>query len=319
MKSRVFVQKLDHYDLEKIESFVRSAVDLFDPESQRLGRGQKVLLKPNLLRAAEPERCVTTHPALIEAVCRVLRDRGAGKIDISDSPAFGSPAHVAQTAGYGPLMKRYDVRVVPFRDPVSFAGEENIPHLKIAGNLKEYDQVINLPKVKSHCQMTLTLGIKNLFGVVIGKRKPVLHCLVQNDKVKFGRMLVDIAREVAPCLTLADGILAMEGDGPIRGTPYPLGILAAAQDITALDRVIVEITGVRPETVYALEAARQKRFGASTLDEIEMIGETGLAALRVSDFRLAQVPLDISFNPFRLVRSVLKQIYQVGIKEKLAG
>ena len=256
---------------------------------------------------------------LLEAVCRVLKDRSINHIAISDSPALGSLPAVARKAGYGPLAKKYGVHIVPLSDPVALLTEESIPHLKIAGNLQNYDHIINLPKFKSHCQMTLTLSIKNLFGLVIGKRKPVLHCLVNNDKVKFGKMLVDIAKHVNPSLTIVDGIQAMQGQGPANGTPYPLGVLAAGQDLTALDRVLTEIVGVPPEKVYALEAARLKEFGTYDLDAIEILGENNLDALKVSDFQLAEIPLDISFNPFRVLKSFLKQVYEVKIKEKLVG
>jgi len=152
---------------------------------------------------------------------------------------------------------------------------------------------------------------------VIGKRKPVLHCLVENDKLRFGRMVVDIARRGSPCLTLADGIVAMEGNGPAGGTPYPLGILAAGCDMTALDRVLAEIVGAPLEQVYALEAARQKGYGNYSLEDIELMGEARLDALRVTDFRLATAPMDISFNPLRVVRSFARHLFEVGVREKL--
>lgn len=167
--------------------------------------------------------------------------------------------------------------------------------------------------------MTLTLAIKNLFGLVIGKRKPILHCLVKNDKVKFGKMLVDIAKHVNPSLTIVDGIQAMQGQGPLNGTPYPLGVLATGKDLTALDRILTEIVQVPLEKVYALEAARQKGFGTYELNAIELQSENDLESFKVSDFQLAQMPVDISFNPVRIVKSLLKQFYEIRIKEKLVG
>jgi uncharacterized protein (DUF362 family) len=319
MKTRILLHKIERYDLAPVEQFVRDSFNEFDSADRPFRAGQKVLLKPNLLRAFKPDRCVTTHPVLLEAVCRVLKDCSINHIAISDSPALGSLSAVARKAGYGPLAKKYGVQIVPLSDPEPLLTEENIPHLKIAGNLRDYDHIINLPKFKSHCQMTLTLSIKNLFGLVIGKRKPVLHCLVNNDKVKFGKMLVDIAKHVNPSLTIVDGIQAMQGQGPLNGTRYPLGLMAAGQDMTALDRVLAEIVGVPPEKVYALEAARLKKFGTYDLDSIELPGVNNLDALKVSDFQLAEIPLDISFNPLRVVKSFLKQIYEVRIKEKLVG
>ena len=216
------------------------------------------------------------------------------------------------------LTKRYGVRIKPLSNPVFLTTEENIPGLKIAGSIREYDNIINLPKFKSHCQMTLTLSVKNLFGLVIGKQKPVLHCLVKNNKVTFGKMLVDIAKQAAPSLTIIDGISAMQGNGPINGTPYPLGLLAAGQDMTALDRVMTEIVGVPWKNIYTLEAARIKNYGQWDLKKIECMGELNIDAFKVSDFKLAKFPVDITFNPFRLAKSFLKQFYEVGIKERLA-
>ena len=315
MKSKVHLQKIENYSLDKIESFVRDALSVIDEKGALFSSGQKVLLKPNLLRGFSPENCVTTNPIVVESVCRLLKDYSVGQITISDSPALGSLEAVASKAGYDPLKKKYGVKIVPLTDPVPFESEEGIPHLKIAGCLQEFDRIINLPKVKSHCQMTMTLATKNLFGLVIGKRKPILHCLVKNDKVKFGKMLIDIARHVNPCLTLADGIEAMQGQGPIHGTPYPLGVLLASTDMTALDRVAAEIIKVPINKVYALEAARLKGYGNYDLDKIEISGVTDLAKLAVSDFEPARA-MDISFNPYRIMKSFLKQFYEIGIKEK---
>ena len=315
MKSKVHLQKIENYSLDKIESFVRDALSIIDEKGALFSSGQKVLLKPNLLRGFSPENCVTTNPIVVESVCRLLKDYSVGQITISDSPALGSLEAVASKAGYDPLKKKYGVKIVPLTDPIPFESEEGIPHLKIAGCLQEFDRIINLPKVKSHCQMTMTLATKNLFGLVIGKRKPILHCLVKNDKVKFGKMLIDIARHVNPCLTLADGIEAMQGQGPVHGTPYPLGVLLASTDMTALDRVAAEIIKFPINKVYALEAARLKGYGNYDLDKIEISGVTDLAKLAVSDFEPARA-MDISFNPYRIMKSFLKQFYEIGIKEK---
>ena len=318
MKSKILLRKIDSYRSDHIESFVQESVNLLENKRQLFGPTNKILLKPNLLRGFDPEKCVTTHPALIDAVCRILKDLGINKIDLSDSPAMGSLISVAKKAGYGDLSKRYGVRITPLSYPISLNTDENIPGLKIAGSIREYDSIINLPKFKSHCQMTLTLSVKNLFGLVIGKRKPVLHCLVKNDKLTFGKMLIDIAKQVAPSLTIIDGINAMQGNGPINGSPYPLGILAAGQDMTALDRVMTEIIGVPWKSIYTLEAARIKNYGQWDLEQIEYIGELNIDSFKVSDFKLAKFPMDITFNPFRLAKSFLKQFYEVEIKERLA-
>ena len=302
MKSKVYIKKVESYSTDKIESFVREALSVIDKTESLFSTGQKVLLKPNLLRGFSPENCVTTHPKVVEAMCRVLKDYSIGQITISDSPALGSLQAVASKAGYDYLKSKYGVKIKPLTNPVPFYNSEGIPHLKIAGCLKEFDHIINMPKVKSHCQMEMTLAIKNLFGLVIGKRKPVLHCLVKNNKVKFGKMLIDIARHVNPCLTIADGIEAMQGQGPIHGNPYHLGVLLASTDMTALDRVAAEILMFKK--VYVLEASRLKGYGNYDLEKIEISGVADLSSLTVADFESAR-PMDISFNPYRIIKYVL--------------
>ena len=313
MKSKVHIKKIKSYSIDKIESFIREALSIIDKKEDLFSAGQKVLLTPNLLRGFSPEHCVTTPPTVVEAMCRVLRDYSIGQITISDSPALGSLQAVASKAGYDYLKSKYDVKIIPLTDPIPFENEESIPHLKIAGCLKEFDHIINMPKVKTHCQMGMTLAIKNLFGLVIGKRKPILHCLVKNDKIRFGKMLIDIARHVNPSLTIADGIEAMQGQGPIHGNPYPLGILAASSDMAALDRIVAEI--LMFSKVYALEAELLKKYGNYDLDKIEISCVMDFSRLTVSDFEPAH-PMDISFNPYRIMKSFLKQVYELGIKEK---
>ena len=314
MKSKVHLQKIEDYSLDIVAQFVRNSLKALDPKASLFGPGQKVLLKPNLLRGFKPERCVTTHPVVLEAVCQVLKDLSVPHIVISDSPALGSLSSVARKAGYSFLEKKYGARILPLTDPIPFENTEQVPYLKIAGCLQDYDRIINLPKVKSHCQMTMTLSIKNLFGLVIGKRKPVLHCLVKNDKLKFGKMLIDIARHINPCLTIVDGIQAMQGQGPINGTPYHLGVMGASKDMTALDLIFARLLNIPPGKVYSLEAARLKQFGQLHLEDMEISGIEDYRSLVVEDFKKAY-PVDISFNPLKLIKSFLKQFYEVKIKE----
>ena len=129
-------------------------------------------------------------------------------------------------------------------------------------------------------------------------------------------MLIDIARHVNPCLTIVDGIQAMQGQGPSNGTPFPLGVMGAGTDMTALDRIFADLLNIPLDKVYALQAARLKQFGQFNLEDIEISGPQDYRSLIAEDFMQAY-PLDISFNPVRLFKSFLKQFYEIGIKEKL--
>ena len=106
----------------------------------------------------------------------------------------------------------------------------------------------------------------------------------------------------------------MQGQGPINGTPYPLGVMGASKDMTALDRVFADLLSIPLDKVYALQAARLKQFGQFHVEDMEISGIADYQSLAVEDFKQAY-PIDISFNPLKLIKSFLKQLYEVGIKE----
>ena len=127
-------------------------------------------------------------------------------------------------------------------------------------------------------------------------------------------MLIDIARHVNPCLTIVDGIQAMQGQGPLNGSDYPLGVMGASTDMTALDRIFADLLNIPLDKVYALQAARIKQFGQFHLEHMGISGPVDYMSFAVKDFKQAY-PLDISFNPLRILKSFFKQFYEIGIKE----
>jgi uncharacterized protein (DUF362 family) len=177
--------------------------------------------------------------------------------------------------------------------------------------------VINLPKVKSHVQLTLTLGVKNLFGCVPGKMKAWWHLEAGKDRDRFGTLLVETARAIAPDLTLADGIIGHEGRGPSGGEPRALGVLAAAQDVFALDRALVEILAVDPDQVPTVVASQ--RLGlCPALDAIEF-PQLSPADLKINDWKLPDSLVPIDFGMPRIMRSTIKHFYIRWIKEPIAA
>ena len=130
------------------------------------------------------------------------------------------------------------------------------------------DVVINLPKVKSHVQMTITLGVKNLFGCVPGKMKAWWHMEAGKDCQRFAQMLVETAQAIDPDLTILDGIIGHEGNGPSGGEPRRLGVLGASQNVYALDRAMVDVLQVEPIQIPTDDASQ--RLGLSTVN-IEIV------------------------------------------------
>jgi uncharacterized protein (DUF362 family) len=277
-------------------------------------KGDRVLLKPNLLTGSRPTKECVTRPELVYCVAQLVKEAG-GKPFLGDSPAFGSVRGVAKANGYLPLIEELDLPVVEFHGKPYQTVSDSFDRLRLSKEAMDADVVINLPKVKSHVQLTLTLGVKNLFGCVPGKMKAWWHMEAGKDASRFGEMLVETARAINPDLTIVDGIIGHEGNGSSNGEPRNLGVLGASPDVFALDRAMVDILGVAPAIVPTVAA--QIRLGlCSHLDAINFPLEHP-SGLRVNDWRLPDAIVPIDFGLPRVVRSTFKHLYIRFIKEPI--
>ena len=221
----------------------------------RIGPGTRVLLKPNLLLPAAPEKAVLTHPAVVRAAAELLVDAGA-RVSISDSPATGTFARIMRVSGYDQALKGLPVDCRPFKETVGRDIGEPYGRIDMARAALETDAVVNLAKLKTHSQMVLTLGVKNLFGCIVGLAKPQWHLRSGVDRDVFANLLVQIHYAVDPALTIVDGILAMEGEGPgKRGTPRALGVMVGSTDAAAADLAICRMLGFDPGRLPTHRAA----------------------------------------------------------------
>ncbi len=276
--------------------------------------GARVLLKPNLLTGSRPTKECVTRPELVAAVAQMVQQVG-GKPFIGDSPAFGSAAGVAEANGYLPLLQELNLPIVEFQGQRYQTVSQEFNHLRLSKETMDADVVINLPKVKSHVQLTMTLGVKNLFGCVPGKMKAWWHMEAGKDAERFGKMLVETARAIAPELTIIDGIIAHEGNGPIHGEPRNLEILGASSDIFGLDRAMIEILNVDPKTVPTIVASQ--RLGlCPELDEINfpLLKPTDL---QVQDWQLPDSLKPIDFGLPRVIKSTFRHLYIRFIQERI--
>ena len=278
--------------------------------------GQRVLLKPNLLTGARPTKECTTRAELVYEVAKMVIEAG-GKPYLGDSPAFGSAKGVAVANGYTPIVEELQLPIVDFQGKRYETVSDEFNHLLLSKEAMEADVVINLPKVKSHVQLTLTMGVKNLFGCVPGKMKAWWHMEAGKDANRFGEMLVETARAINPDLTILDGIIGHEGNGPSGGEPRDLGILAAASDVFALDRAIVEILNVAPERVPTV-AASQRLGLVGELDAIDF-PQAHPSELQISDWRLPDKMMPIDFALPRVIKSTFRHLYIRFIKEPMGA
>ncbi len=288
-KKRVAILKCRSYDSDELYAKVNESVGLLGGMESFVRPGERILLKPNLLAEKPVEAAVTTHPAVVEAAIRLVKEAGATPV-VGDSPGIGSALKNADKCGVLVVCKATGTEFVEFTDAVMVENPSShtFKRIEVAREVLEVDGIINLPKLKTHVQMNLTLGVKNLFGCVPGKRKPQWHLAAGIDSLHFASMILDLYLYLKPRLTIMDGVVGMEGNGPASGDPVKLGLLFAAPDAVAMDTVIAAVLGTTPELVPILKAAASRSMSSTLLDEITIVGEE-IDSVKVTDFNFPPV------------------------------
>jgi uncharacterized protein (DUF362 family) len=316
MSSSVSLLRAESYDRDSLRISIEALLAPLGGIEAFVKPGDRVLLKPNLLTGARPTKECVTRPEVVFCVAQLVKAAG-GLPFLGDGPAFGSAQGVALANGYLPLLEELQIPIVEFKGARYETVSQEFDHFLLSKEVMEADVVINLPKVKSHVQLTLTMGVKNLFGCVPGKMKAWWHMEAGKDADRFGQMLVETARTIAPNLTILDGIIGHEGNGPSNGEPRALGILAASANVFALDRAVVDILQVAPERVLTITAAR--KLGLSPeLRDIEFPLEKP-KDLRFEGWKLPEKMMAIDFGAPRVLRSTFKHLYIRFIQEPMSA
>ncbi|MBM4349790.1 MAG: DUF362 domain-containing protein [Deltaproteobacteria bacterium] len=282
MEGPVSIVKCQTYDEKEVLKALRRSIDLIGGINSFVKRGDRVLLKPNLLYGKSPEKAVTTHPSIIRGVIQIVRENGGIPI-LGDSPGLGSALRVSENSGIKRVADAMDCPIVEFNRPVLPPESKGriFKNIEIDQAVFEADVIINLPKWKTHAQMLLTLGVKNLFGCVPGPRKALWHLKAGEDHKLFAQMLVDIYHMIQPALTILDGIVGMEGNGPNSGDPIPLGLLLVSPDPLNLDQIVCDLLGIPRESLLTNQVAFEQGLG---MDGIIVVGEH-LEDVRIRQFK----------------------------------
>lgn len=308
MKSHIAITKCTTYAYPQVLDGVRKVLKPLGGIKAFVKRGDKVLLKPNLLSGKHPDRSVTTHPAMVKAVAQLVQEAG-GIPTIGDSPGVGSLRRVAAQAGIAEVANELDCPLVEFKDVAEITTDAayTFRRFELAKAVLEVDVLINLPKVKTHMQTLLTFGVKNTFGCIPGMRKAQWHLKAGTDHAYFAGMLAELSQIIKPALTIVDGIIGMEGDGPSNGEPRPLGLILAGANPHALDTTICQIIGVPPEKLLTLQAAHERGFEGTNPKHIEVLGEQ-LKDIGITPFRLP-ARFDVQWNLPAFLKRPLKNIF----------
>jgi uncharacterized protein (DUF362 family)/Pyruvate/2-oxoacid:ferredoxin oxidoreductase delta subunit len=288
--SKVALIRCESYDYTAVKQAVQEGIALLGGPSQFVKPNEKILLKPNWIMAVPPEKCATTHPMVFKAVAEVFQTAGA-KLSYGDSPGFAAPAAAAQKTGFAAVASELGIPLADFQNGREITCNEAIQNKKftIASGVLDCDGLISLPKLKTHGFLKLTGTIKNQLGCVPGMLKGEYHVKLPNP-VHFAKMLVDLNAYIHPRLYIMDGIMAMEGNGPMGGDPRPMNVLLFSADPVALDATVCRIINVNPELSYTVTFGKEAGLGTYLADEIELQGDP-LDSFIDSKFNVNREPL----------------------------
>jgi uncharacterized protein (DUF362 family)/Pyruvate/2-oxoacid:ferredoxin oxidoreductase delta subunit len=292
-----------------LQTVLRNGIEEIGGIKKFINPGQRVFLKVNLLMKKFPEEAVTTHPAVVEAMVRLVQEAGGIPI-IGDSP--GGPYTVKALRG---IYARSGLKEVAERTgailnenieqvTVSCPQGRVVKSLTVTQSVLDADVVIPLSKLKTHAMMTFTGAVKILFGIIPGLLKAEYHLKMPDIDV-FANLLVDICDWAQPPLSIMDGIIGMEGDGPSGGQPRNIGALLISTDPYALDVAACGLIGLKTHYVPTIRAARERGF-VSSLDEITFKGDDR-GKWNIKDFRLPKT-MAVNFLDHLPIPGYLKRV-----------
>ena len=269
-KSRVVVIPCADYDEEKVYERLKCGLAELGGIGRFVKPEEKVLVKLNLLSAAQPDRAVTTHPSVAKAVLRLLNEAGCGDVKYGDSPGYGTCESVLKMLGIG--EECYGARMTPMSEAehVDFPEGMTCKEFDFCKEIVESDAIINVCKMKTHALERITGAVKNVYGFICGYRKAAGHVKFPNDTV-FARMLADIHRCTSPRLHIMDGIVAMEGNGPGSGNPVSMNVLMVSDDPVAIDTVFCYLVNLDPEIIPTNSQGMRMGVGTDMEEEIEIV------------------------------------------------
>jgi uncharacterized protein (DUF362 family) len=294
-RSRVAIRCADSYHAD-LSALLLETLREFDLPV----RGKAVLLKPNFVQQ-DPTGVINTHPAVVGAARDSFLRLGAREVLVADGSGLERDAEaIVESIRLGDYIERLsetfvdlnvdEVHRLPLRTRASKLKELYLPKTVLRA-----DFVVSLPKLKTHHWAGVTLSLKNMFGIVPGNcygwPKNILHW------AGITRALLDINSTVRPDFAIVDGIVGMEGNGPIQGIPKPCGVLVMGDDPVAVDATCVRVMDLLPERIDYLARAALL-LGHLKEDKIQQIGES-IASVRI--------PFDV-LRPFRRLRTTRKSL-----------
>jgi len=288
-KARVIVIRCDTYADDQVLTAIQKGVDMLGGISVFAKLGERIVMKPNILIGTEPDKGVTTHPAVFRAVGKLLKDAGVS-VSYGDSPCFGKSEPNLRKSGIKEVGDELGFVVADFDSgrPVSHKDALLMKKFVVANGVLDSDGLVSLPKLKTHGLVRFTGAVKDQFGCVPGLLKSQYHVKLP-DPYDFATMLVDLNTLIKPRLYVMDGIVAMEGNGPRGGKLKRLNVLLLSSDPIALDATACRIAYIDPEIVPTSKPGEKAGLGTYHVENIELIGEA-LESFIDTSFEINRTP-----------------------------
>jgi uncharacterized protein (DUF362 family) len=246
---------------------VFKALDLIDYESTLSGL-KNVLIKVNFITVEKWDTGATTDPTVVEAIIRKLKNLPVQIFVVESDATMTSADKAFEVTGMKEMCKRNGVqclnlRHVKDRVKIDIPNCETLRSITVPRIVTE-SAIISAAKLKTHMATKVTLGMKNMFGLLPDKFKGKYHAKGIN------KVIVDINTVLKPALTVIDGFVGMEGRGPSGGTPIKMDLIIAGKDVVATDATAARVMGFEPLEIAHIRKAYEKGLG--NIDEIEILG-----------------------------------------------
>lgn len=271
---KVAIVKCKTYKQKEVDKAIEKVLKLAEIE---LPKRKKVLIKPNIVNwNVKNPKATITSPIIIEVVCKILKKNNC-KIFVGES-SFMETDLAFEKSGIGKVAKKYGKVAIFEQDKLVKINDNKAKVLKnfyLPKILKKVDLIINIPKLKTHQLTKFTGAIKNLYGCIPGGMKQKLHTKAKSEK-KFSKLLVDIYQNIKPEINIMDGVVGMEGKGPVSGNPRKAGFILASRNAVSLDVVSSKLIGYKSRQIFAVKEAVKRKLGSF---KFELVGERKLPNL----------------------------------------
>ena len=285
IKTKVSIVKANEYNCAHICGALEKSLGLIGGLEEIVKPDSRVFVKINHLPpASPPERGIVTHPIFVEAVLELLKKITGNIIVGDDIESEGEDGFMI--SGFRQMCNRAGIKLINLKEEGFVEMPCNGHYLNkvyLSRVAVESNIIINLPKLKTHSLTVFTGGVKNMYGTIPASFRTKFHG--EYPRIEdFTGVITDIYSAIKPQLTIMDGIMAMEGEGPASGNMRELGVILASTDAVAVDTVATKIIGLEPGNIYTTRYSNERGLGAGDFEKIEIVGES-VDTVAVSDFK----------------------------------